>query len=188
MSCQKYNEYMMSYFDANINDIEMASLKQHLKLCKNCSNEFEGLKSVLNAIDINNGIEPPENFEAEVISKIKSYEVIHKKLNERLIAFFCTSVTIAMVVSVIILSEIINAPAVRELLGRFGVFSGMLLTIYNIVDTIFVFAAGILNGLVTAVFLIGKTYYNVFAVLVSIILLMYGMLVSTYKPNKGGAQ
>jgi len=82
MKCYDSQNYMMKFFDRNLNDIEEAQLKQHLKICKNCSNEFVSLKEIFAVVEQDSEIEPPEDFERQVMCRIKNETDMYKKTSE----------------------------------------------------------------------------------------------------------
>jgi hypothetical protein len=76
MICQTYEESMMKFFDGELNDIETAQLKQHFKSCQKCGKEFEELSSILGCIQNDFDIEPPLDFEAQVMSRISTLQAV----------------------------------------------------------------------------------------------------------------
>lgn len=83
MTCRDSGDFMMRYFDGETNDIETAQLKQHLKTCKKCSEEYENLNEVFSFLETDIEIEPPQDFEASVMSRINVFELERKKKTER---------------------------------------------------------------------------------------------------------
>lgn len=79
MSCDSYNSSIMRYFDGNIDHAERLSLEQHLRTCEDCRRDFEQMDSILNAIEGEGGIEPPEDFEQQVMDKIRMVDPIQSK-------------------------------------------------------------------------------------------------------------
>ncbi len=77
----------MKYFDGDLNDLEAVRFKQHLKVCPGCNESFNEMSEVLNFIQ-NNEIEPPRDFENQVMDKIYSLEVKRKKKYDRLFSTF----------------------------------------------------------------------------------------------------
>jgi uncharacterized membrane protein YiaA len=70
----------MKYFDGSVNDLEKQELKQHLKTCKKCCDEFESLKDIFNCLEEeDNHIEPPVDFEERVMEKVNEYETSRRK-------------------------------------------------------------------------------------------------------------
>lgn len=81
MQCKQADNYMMKYFDDGIDELENIELKKHLSLCENCRIEYEQLSSILNDVEKEVIPEPSENFEENVIKKIKHMEA-NKKLHK----------------------------------------------------------------------------------------------------------
>ncbi len=79
MKCNEAQAYMMKFFDKNLNDIEEAQFKQHLKNCKECSEEFLSLKEIFSEIEQDSVIEPPEDFELQVMSRLEKEVVMYSK-------------------------------------------------------------------------------------------------------------
>ncbi len=79
MKCNDSQNYMMKFFDRELNDIEEAQLKQHLKICTACSEEFVGLKEIFAVVEQNSEIEPPEDFECQVMNRIENEVKMYKK-------------------------------------------------------------------------------------------------------------
>jgi hypothetical protein len=79
MKCNDSQNLIMKYFDRELNDIEDAQLKQHIRVCKHCSDEFESLKEIFNAVEQQQDIEPPEDFERQVMYRIKNETVMYEK-------------------------------------------------------------------------------------------------------------
>jgi anti-sigma factor RsiW len=70
----------MKYFDGTVNETERLQLMQHLKTCEKCSNEFDSLKDIFNCLEEeDNHIEPPANFEEQVMAKVNLYEADRRK-------------------------------------------------------------------------------------------------------------
>jgi len=85
MSCDIYRNLMMKYFDDDINDVESAQLRQHTKICKSCREEFEQLKDILESFKSDSLIEPPPDFQEQVMAKINSLEDKRKRNIEAVI-------------------------------------------------------------------------------------------------------
>ena len=87
MNCNNYSDIIMRYFDGGLNDIETAQMKQHLKICKNCSSEFEDMRDIFSSLENGNQIEPPEDFEIKVMEKIKTIQPSWKEVPDATIKF-----------------------------------------------------------------------------------------------------
>lgn len=73
MNCQQWDETMMRYFDRLSNDIETAALKQHIKQCARCAEQFNQLNDILGSLEQAEEINLPKEFEKDVMSKINAY-------------------------------------------------------------------------------------------------------------------
>jgi hypothetical protein len=106
MNCQISEEYMMRYFDKDINDIEQAQLKQHLKSCKTCNESFENLSKVLKIVEEEGSVEPPENFEACIMEKISAAGSLHKRRVERILfaIYWLATVALGILMFVVLLN------------------------------------------------------------------------------------
>lgn len=90
MSCDKYQEYIMRYFDQDLNDIEDLQCKHHLKSCMDCSKLFRTLKETIQLVCEEGKINPPDDFTINVMGKIEEFEAIRSKKTERIIfALYC---------------------------------------------------------------------------------------------------
>lgn len=74
MNCDAYRDLMMMHFDGNINDVDFARLKQHMNACASCKSEFMQLESILNSLEEGEIVEPPSDFESQVMTRIKTLE------------------------------------------------------------------------------------------------------------------
>ncbi len=88
MSCKVAESLMMRHFDGDLNDIESARLKQHLKVCPECSREFNELSEVLSQVE-SCEIEPPVGFETEIMNRVSSFEAIRKKRARMFVVSMC---------------------------------------------------------------------------------------------------
>lgn len=85
MKCETTSEYIMKYFDKDLNDIETGQFKQHLKTCEACSREFEELEGILGALEEAGAVTPPEGFETVVMSRIRTMQSERKTRIDRLL-------------------------------------------------------------------------------------------------------
>lgn len=149
MNCNESNEYIMKYFDRDLNDIESAQLKQHLKSCKKCSEDFQSMNKIINCLENESILEMPENFEMDVMSKIKCLEVDRKKKSSRNLVFLYNLITLVSVVA--LLAFIINLKDVnifdtlsyfRE---NFKSFSSIIEILYQVFNEIYSVVAGVIS-------------------------------------------
>ena len=79
MNCETSKDYIMKYFDGELNNIEEAQFKQHLKICPDCGSEFRCMQTIFTAIKTKAEIEPPADFETRVMDRVASIEKKEKK-------------------------------------------------------------------------------------------------------------
>lgn len=82
MNCNQSNEYIMKYLDGELSDSEHAELIHHINKCNVCCAEFQEYDSIVKSLEEDKGIEPPDDFEITVMSRINlmdDYQKIKKK-------------------------------------------------------------------------------------------------------------
>lgn len=187
MSCQNCSEAMMRFFDGNLNDIETAQMKQHLKTCQKCSDEFESLNSILCVLETDSIIEPPQDFEEQVMAKINGLEPESKK-NFRVLVY---GIPIVLVIS---LSMLITArfmggmafDAVEQLVGSSTPLADFLTTMFNIVNALYTVLSELVNVVLQVSLVLIKTYYYLIIMLASMLFAIQWMLVMLVRQNHGG--
>jgi hypothetical protein len=169
MSCDLTNEYIMKHFDGTLNDIENAQLKQHLKTCVKCSETFNDLSMIFNALEATDLVEPPLNFETEVMEKVSALENARKERNATIAAFLYN---IATVLSIIMLTAFVtnfNDIGIFRLPdgsgGGAGSFSEILLMMYNFLSGFYHFIFSLFTTFIEINLAIFEAYYHIFAVL-----------------------
>ena len=73
LSCQQWDETMMRYFDHLSNDLEAAALEEHIHQCNRCEEQFNNLSEILGSLEQAEEVDPPEEFESNVMSMINAY-------------------------------------------------------------------------------------------------------------------
>lgn len=140
MDCEKASELMMKYFDHDINDIENAQLKIHLKDCDICRSGFEALSQALADVEEDAlNILPKEGFEKRVMFKISTFEKEKEKDYERTLAFLYTTATIAITFIGLFIFMVSQDEklyhmwqSIKEIFGPVNSFSGFMLGITQI--------------------------------------------------------
>ncbi len=159
MNCNTSSDSMMRYFDGNINDIEKLQMKQHLKSCKKCREEFESLNEIFNCLEKENQIEPPMDFEAQVMQKVSLYEDSRrKKFDGFLMLIYGVTLFVLGVLTIIFIfkikdSEILNS--IGQMKSIQSVFWSIVYFAYGLFAQISGYLKGILEEMV---------YYYIFAV------------------------
>lgn len=189
MNCKICNDSMMSYFDDNLNDIETAQMKQHLKNCPDCCREFEAYSKVISLLKEDCEVELPHNFEANVMDKIYSFEVERKKITNRLLVFIYAVLTaiIAGVFfsSVALVKDLSAFELVNQAVQFFPSLSRVIATIENVLRI----TSGLISGLAEAYFqssfIIIRSYYYAFIALLLMFLIIQKMFIGIVKQSGG---
>ncbi|HEY9059163.1 MAG TPA: zf-HC2 domain-containing protein [Pseudobacteroides sp.] len=140
MSCEKFSDLLMKFFDGNISTAEDGSLKEHIKSCVSCRTEFDSLNEIFNCYEEDNTVEPPEGFEASVMEKVNEYENQRRKRVDRyfMIIYGATFVVLGVISMFLLIylrnGSILGASVKNEGLGE--VFWGIVFFVYSLVKTI----------------------------------------------------
>lgn len=133
MNCNQANDYMMKYFDGELSNEEHAKLIHHINKCSQCCADFQEYNSIVKVLEEDKEIEPPENFEMTVMSKIRTIEnnTVPRRDN-RLLALSLLSgiilVTITFICSVFLKDYIL------EIMKYWGIPAGIAYTVYGILS------------------------------------------------------
>ena len=187
MKCVDSQNFIMKFFDKELNDIEEAQLKQHLKNCKHCYEEFNGLKEIFDIVEQDSGIEPPEDFEVQVMSRIANEAKIYKKpIDNNLFEYNILLVSVSLIFVTIFagtLWEIFKTPI------------NLIQIMNSIVDfskDFIVSAISMLRGIVIAILSVAasvyKTYFFGYIVLGFLLLITQGVFFKMVRQSNGGAQ
>lgn len=164
MKCNNSQNYMMKFFDRDLDDIEEAQLKQHLKICSNCSEEFVTLKEIFADIEQSSEIEPPEDFECQVMSRIEKETTMYKNTSEESISVYDILLIAVTFIFVIILGSI-PWESLREpinLLHFSELIRGSLTEFFSAAISM---GRGIIIAIVGVTASIYRTYYYAYIVL-----------------------
>lgn len=135
MNCDQSHDYMMKYLDGKLNDSEHAELIHHINKCGQCCTEFQEYSKIVKALEEDKGIEPPENFEFAVMSKIRLIDNRAKIEREKriLILGFLSGIVLmlGLIVSSVFLKEYI-----LELMKYAGIPTGITYAVYGILSNI----------------------------------------------------
>lgn len=169
MNCIEANEYIMKYFDGSHNDIENAQLKQHLKSCSGCNDSFENLKEIFSCIDSDNAIEPPCDFEVNVMKKINALEVTRKKRADGVLIFIYSFVTVLITVLAVSFMARFNGVNIFEIFSSsddaVSSFPDTVFTLFSILNAVYHVFTRTLGALIQVISLLANTYYFMIAAL-----------------------
>lgn len=188
MSCELPREYMMKYLDKNINDIENAQLKHHLKECESCSEVFKSFNEVFCLLE-NDIIEPPQDLEVQIMGKINELELIRRKRNNRFLAGiygFTTAVFIALSIMIgAYLNQMTFIEVLNEIGNAFGSSSMSILGLYSHIMNAYEVFTGIIGILFQVSILLIKSYYYIFIALFIMFLVIQKMFFNLVKEGGG---
>ncbi len=188
MNCNESQNYIMRYFDRDLNDIEQAMLKQHLKSCEQCSEEFSSMQQIFTEIEQDTEfLEPPEDFELQVMNRIEKEAFMYQKQKSDNVFMYNILLTAVSLIFVIVFGsimwEVLNKPI--------GLIQQTHLSL-EVVKDFMSAALSMIKGLVIAVVgvtaSIYKTYYYAYLVLGILLLVTQGLFIRMVKEGNGGAQ
>lgn len=163
MTCRDSGDFMMRYFDGETNDIETAQLKQHLKTCKKCSEEYENLKEVFSFLETDIEIEPPQDFEASVMSRINVLELERKMKTERaLFILYGAATAVLAALSIFFIIEIKDM--IFRAMEHAGGNSGVTYVLYGFLRKLNGLADKGADVLIQVGIVINNLYYYILAV------------------------
>lgn len=187
MKCVDSKNYIMKFFDRELNDIEEAQLKQHLKTCKDCSEEFNSLKEIFDIVELEPEIEPPEDFEIQVMSRIAKETKMYKNNNENTSFIY----NILLVSVSLIFVTIFSGVQWDSFKTPIDLIQISQMIIGNLKDFITV-AISMCKGIAIALFTVAastyKTYYFEYIILGILLLLTQRVFFKMVRQSNGGEQ
>lgn len=174
MNCELSNEYLMKYFDGEINDIEDAQFKQHLKNCRKCCDEFNCMNEIFTSLEKANTVEPPEDFEARVMEKVDMIENTRREKSARMLVLLYNAATVVSIILLMVfvadLKQISVFSAFNKISEYFGSFSNIAAAVFGVLKDIFQLITGVAGVLLQVAVSVVKSYYYVFVVLLALLL------------------
>ena len=190
MNCEMSKSYIMKYFDGEGNDIEEVQFRQHLKSCKNCSDEFRSMEAIFSALGAQTDIEPPANFEAMVMDKVGIIEKQRKEKNSRWLVLIYNAATMLSIILLLIfvadLKQVSVLNAFEKIGEYFSSFSSATAAVIGVIRDILRLVGGALLTVIDVAFSIVKSYYYVFLALILILLAIQRLL--NYVGTQGGRE
>ncbi len=179
MNCNLNQEYMMKYLESSANDIESAQFKQHLKTCISCKKEFEEMEKVFEVLNAREIVEPPQNFEAGIMSKIRNFESVKKKVKDTRIAFMYMGGTI--ILTILFMLIFVNAKGFQsaKISELPEILSDGMIILYNLLEIPGSFIVDTIEFLLKSMDIILKAYYYtsvVFFIVIMLSLISYKIL------------
>jgi predicted anti-sigma-YlaC factor YlaD len=98
MNCNQSNDFMMKYLDGELKDTEYSELMHHINKCSVCCTEFQTYNIMVKSLENDNAIEPPEDFELNVMRKINLMDeaIKLKKEKKLLLIYFLSSIVLTL--------------------------------------------------------------------------------------------
>jgi predicted anti-sigma-YlaC factor YlaD len=180
----------MKYFDKNINDIEHALMKQHLKACEKCNAEFEELNGIFNLLLNDNQIEPPLNFESDVMKKVEEVDFARKKRNDRFLIMLYSMISLSIALVSLFIIQNFNSftfiETIKNAVEQLSAFSSALFIIYEVTGRLTRAFVQIMGNFFQASLALIKTYNYVFTILLGILLILETMYRKMVRQDNGG--
>lgn len=189
MNCRLSSEYMMKSIDGNINDIENAQMRQHMKSCKVCSKEFKELNEIFAFLETESTVEPPQNFEIEVMKKIDMIEADRKRKSGRGLVFLYNLTAVVLIMLLVVfaagLKEINVLNVIEQVGGHFTSVSNVLMALYNAAEGIYSVVSGMVVVLFEVAVTIFKAYYYIFITLLALLIAVQKMFLILVNQDGG---
>lgn len=174
MNCQTSNDYIMKYFDGEINDIEEAQFRQHLKTCSKCSEEFKCMSEIFGSLEAANTVEPPEGFEASVMEKVDKVVLARREKNSRMLVLLYNAATVVSIILLMVfvadLKQVSVFNAFEKIGQYFGSFTSAAGAVLGVVGDIFQLLAGVVGVILDVSVSVVKSYYYIFVTLIGLLL------------------
>ncbi|HEX3028226.1 MAG TPA: zf-HC2 domain-containing protein [Clostridia bacterium] len=190
MNCSIAQECMMRYFDGNLNDIETAQFRQHLKTCQKCKEDFESMKEIFDNLGEDFAAEPPDDFEIQVMEKIAIVEANRKKKSARFIAFLYSFAALMLLAPTVFLVKDLQGMGTSgntlDVNKSINSFSDMLSATWESAETVFSVLGSVIGAFLHIMFVVIKNYFYVFIALAAVLFAVEWMFVSLVRRNNGG--
>ena len=191
MSCEQHSESIMKYFDGTLNDIEIKELKQHIKTCGKCNEEFEELSTILGFIENDNFIEPPEDFEIQVMTRIQRLEPNeNRRLEMLMICLLGIATVFSLVLSAAFTYSVLGVSLFKlggHIISAYTPFVGFVEMVGSVFRSVTSPVVNVAKALMEIGIGIATNYYYIVVLLVVLLFAVQWMFVSLIRQNKGGA-
>jgi hypothetical protein len=170
---------MMKYFDKQTNDLETAYMYKHIKTCSKCREEFENLSEILSCIESRTDVEPPVDFEAQVLSRIKQLKEQTAVKGEKLLIFLYGLTTVILLIvaagMVSTLKEISFINILKDVNNVKAISDNGILSpdyIYNTSIKFYEFAKGSLKFLYELTTMVMRSYSYIFVLSLAVLMML----------------
>jgi len=131
MNCSQFSDYIMRYLDGELDDSEYSQLIHHINKCSVCCEEFQQYSSIFKTLEKDKSIEPPENFEVEVMNKVRLIDEAAKKRKEKRIVLLYLLFSIILSMGIVICSVVFK-DFILEFMKYVGIPTEISYSVYGI--------------------------------------------------------
>jgi len=136
VNCNQAYDLMMKFLDGELTNSEHTKLIYHINKCSNCCEEFQEYSSIVKALEEDNEIEPPDDFEMTVMNKIEQAEANSKLIRKKLIRkkrllTLCFLSTIFVFIGLTVCSVFLK-DYILEIMKYAGIPAGISYKVYGI--------------------------------------------------------
>jgi len=189
MNCEQSQELMMKYFDGNLNDIENQKFKQHLMMCEKCREDFEQLDGILNSIGDAIAVEPPQDFEENVMEKVHAFELERRKKTGKILMLLYNMTAVASVALLIVFfagTREITMPEILKIIKLCaGFLAGTGSAMLSVLTAFFSLVTGVVRTLFHVFFSILTDYYYIVLTLMAILVAIQKMFFVLVEQDRG---
>lgn len=132
MKHRQWDETMMRYFDRQLSDLETATLKQHMKHCARCQEQFSRLDYILGLLEHAEEIDPPEGFEQDVMLRINDYVALRQEQSRKSQMILAIMIMFVFSVPLIVLEMMASGLSPLRTITAIGSYIGNLYNIWSI--------------------------------------------------------
>ena len=142
---------MMKFFDGEYNELEYEIFEEHLKCCKKCAFDFTSMKEVLSAVETDALADPPEDFEARVMEKVRCAKSAKRQKASKWITILYNSVA---VISVLLAAVLMSGKNISDLINILKQIGMCLVSFRSLIQTVFTITMGIVNPIADALIIL----------------------------------
>jgi len=190
MNCDTAKDYIMKYFDGEMNEAEELQFREHLKHCGSCRDEFNCMKAIFTTLENSTEIEPPDDFEARVMEKVNAIEERRREKSAKMIVWLYNGATILSIILLMVfvtdMKQVSVFSAFDRLKEYFSSFSGTTAAIIGVARDIFGLLVNAAAAVAGVAFSFVKSYYYVFIALLPMLFVIQKLL--DYVGTRGGEE
>jgi len=178
MKCREAIEAMMKYFDGEINDIDSYRLKQHIKNCSVCSEQYSLLSDAIDYIESQPLLDPEEGFEECVMEEIGQIFIKKKgfsKLSLHLFYAAASAFLLIMMVWMVIFLHSISSLDIIDIVFNSGSTIDVLNEILIAAESSYKTMVIVGNSVFDIYYVLLKNYYDVLLYITAISVIGYIM-------------